>query len=88
MIMTSAIFPFAEERIYRGLLQDVLTRKYGRRYAVFAASLAFGVAHLGVYQVALYQTVLLGIGFGVAYLEGGLLAAFFVHAIWNLIQLG
>lgn len=88
VIMTTAIFPFAEERIYRGLLQDVLTRKYGPSYAVFAASLAFGVAHLGVYQVALYQTVLLGIGFGVAYLEGGLVAAFFVHAIWNLLQLG
>jgi len=88
VILTSAIFPFAEERIYRGLLQDVLTRKYGRSYAIFAASLAFGVAHLGVYQVALYQTVLLGIGFGVAYAEGGLLAAFFVHAVWNLIQLG
>ncbi len=88
VVMTTAIFPFAEERIYRGLLQDVLARKYGRSYGVFAASLAFGVAHLGVYQVALYQTVLLGIGFGVAYLEGGLVAAFFVHAIWNLIQLG
>ena len=88
MLMTSAIFPFAEERVYRGLLQDVLVRKYGRAYGVFAASLAFGVAHLGVYQVALYQTVLLGIGFGIAYVEGGLIAAFIVHATWNLLQLG
>ncbi|MBX3221933.1 MAG: CPBP family intramembrane metalloprotease [Labilithrix sp.] len=87
VLMTAAIFPFAEERIYRGLLQDVLVRKYGRTYGVFAASLAFGVAHLGIYQVALYQTVLLGIGFGIAYLEGGLLAAFIVHATWNLLQL-
>jgi len=86
--MTSAIFPFAEERVYRGLLQDVLVRKYGRAYGVFAASLAFGVAHLGVYQIALYQTVLLGIGFGIAYVEGGLIAAFIVHATWNLLQLG
>ncbi|MDF2692785.1 MAG: hypothetical protein K0S65_1168 [Labilithrix sp.] len=88
VIMTTAIFPFAEERIYRGLLQDVLVRKYGRAYGLFAASLAFGIAHLGIYQVALYQTVLLGIGFGVAYVEGGLLAAVVVHATWNLIQLG
>jgi membrane protease YdiL (CAAX protease family) len=36
---------------------------------------------------ALYQTVLLGLGFGVAYLEGGLLAAFVAHAAWNLLQL-
>ena len=88
VIMTTAIFPLAEERIYRGLLQDTLTRKYGNAYGIFAASLAFGVAHLGVYQVALYQTVLLGIGFGVAYVRGGVLAAFFVHATWNLLQLG
>jgi membrane protease YdiL (CAAX protease family) len=87
VLMTSAVFPFAEERIYRGLLQDVLTRRYGAGYGIFAASVAFGVAHLGIYQVALYQTVLLGIGFGVAYAEGGLLAAFFVHATWNLVQL-
>ncbi len=87
VIMTAAVFPFAEERIYRGLLQDVLARKYGSSYGVFAASLAFGVAHLGIYQVALYQTVLLGIGFGVAFAEGGLLAAFVVHATWNLVQL-
>ncbi|MBX3233778.1 MAG: CPBP family intramembrane metalloprotease [Labilithrix sp.] len=87
-LMTAAVFPFAEERIYRGLLQDTLVRKYGDAYGVFAASLAFGVAHLGVYEVALYQTVLLGIGFGFAYLEGGLLAAFFVHATWNLLQIG
>jgi membrane protease YdiL (CAAX protease family) len=88
VIMTTAIFPFAEERIYRGLLQDVLTRKYGRSYGVFAASIAFGLVHIGIYHVALYQTVLLGIGFGIAYLEGGLLAAFLVHATWNLLQLG
>ena len=87
VLMTAAIFPFAEERIYRGLLQDVLVRKYGRAYGVFAASIGFGIAHLGVYQVALYQTVLLGIGFGIAYVEGGLLAAFIVHATWNLLQL-
>jgi membrane protease YdiL (CAAX protease family) len=88
VIMTAAIVPFAEERIYRGLLQDVLTRKWGRAYGLFAASVAFGVAHVGIYQVALYQTVLLGIGFGLAYVEGGLLAAVVVHAIWNVLQLG
>ena len=26
-----------------------------------------------------------GVGFGIAYLEGGLLAAFIAHATWNLI---
>ncbi len=87
VLLTSVVFPFADERIYRGLLQDALVRKYGFAYGLFAASIVFGVAHLGVYQVALYQTALLGIGFGIAYIEGGLLAAFIVHATWNLILL-
>jgi membrane protease YdiL (CAAX protease family) len=87
VLMTSIVFPFAEERIYRGLLQDVLVRKYGGAYGIFAASVLFGVAHIGAYQIALYQTALLGLGFGVAYAEGGLLAAFIVHATWNLVLL-
>lgn len=87
VVMTCVVFPFVEERVYRGLLQDVLVRKYGTVYGVVAAALSFGVAHLGIYQIALYQTVLIGIGFGVAFAEGGIVAAFVVHAIWNLLQL-
>jgi hypothetical protein len=40
----------------------------------------------GVYELALYQTVLLGMGFGIADAEGGLIAAFIVHARWNLLN--
>lgn len=86
VLMTTAVMPLAEERIYRGLLMNVLVRKYGFTYGLFASSLAFGVAHVGVYELALYQTVLLGIGFGLAYAEGGLIAAFVVHAVWNLLN--
>jgi hypothetical protein len=86
VLMTTAVMPLAEERIYRGLLMNVLVRKYGFTYGLFASSLAFGVAHVGVYELALYQTVLLGIGFGLAYAEGGLVAAFVVHAVWNLLN--
>jgi membrane protease YdiL (CAAX protease family) len=86
VLMTTAVMPLAEERIYRGLLMNVLVRKYGFTYGLFASSLAFGVAHVGVYELALYQTVLLGIGFGLAYAEGGVIAAFVVHAVWNLLN--
>jgi membrane protease YdiL (CAAX protease family) len=86
VLMTTAVMPLAEERIYRGLLMNVLVRKYGFTYGLFASAAAFGVAHVGVYELALYQTVLLGIGFGLAYAEGGLIAAFVVHAVWNLLN--
>lgn len=86
VVSSSVVFPLAEERVYRGLLQEVLTRRYGATVGVLAASIAFGLAHLGIYERAIYQTVLLGIGFGIAYLEGGIVAAFLVHAAWNLLQ--
>jgi len=86
VLMTTAVMPLAEERIYRGLLMNVLVRKYGFTYGLFASAAAFGVAHVGIYELALYQTVLLGIGFGLAYAEGGLVAAFVVHAVWNLLN--
>jgi len=86
VLMTTALMPLAEERIYRGLLMNVLVRKYGMTYGLFASAVAFGFAHVGVYELALYQTVLLGIGFGIAYAEGGLIAAFVVHAVWNLLN--
>lgn len=86
VLMTTALMPLAEERIFRGLLMNVLVRRYGSSYGLFAAAAAFGVAHVGIYEIALYQTVLLGIGFGIAYAEGGLVAAFVVHAVWNLLN--
>ncbi|MCA9586148.1 MAG: CPBP family intramembrane metalloprotease [Myxococcales bacterium] len=83
-VLTTLVVPFAEERIYRGLVQRVLCNRYGQAYGVFGAAFVFGLAHMGVYHVALYQTALLGIAFGVAYLEGGIVAATLAHALWNL----
>jgi hypothetical protein len=85
--LTAVVFPLAEERVYRGLLQDTLVKKYGSTYGVFTAAIVFGVAHVGVYQIGVYQTVLLGIAFGLAYLEGGIVASIVVHALWNFVLL-
>ncbi|HEY8073958.1 MAG TPA: CPBP family intramembrane glutamic endopeptidase [Labilithrix sp.] len=87
LALTLAVVPLVEERIYRDVLMNTLVRKYGAAYGLFASAIVFGVAHAGVYHVALYQPVLLGLAFGVAYAEGGLLAAFTVHAAWNLALL-
>jgi membrane protease YdiL (CAAX protease family) len=85
--LTAVVFPLAEERVYRGLLQDTLVRKYGTTYGLFSAAVVFGVAHVGVYQIGVYQTVLLGIAFGIAYVEGGIVASIVVHALWNFVLL-
>jgi membrane protease YdiL (CAAX protease family) len=65
-------------------VQRVFARRLGEAIAIAAASLLFGLAHLGVYRVAIYQACLLGVSFGVAYVEGGMVAAVLAHAVWNL----
>ena len=83
LLMTVFAVPLAEERLYRGLLQRILTRRYGERLGLVYAALAFGLSHLVVYRVAAYQAALLGFGFGSAYGAGGLVASFLAHALWN-----
>ncbi len=83
-LMTVLVVPLAEERVFRGLLQRVLARRFGDTRAIALAALAFGLAHLGVYKIAVYQTVLLGVSFGTAYAAGGYPAAVLAHAAWNL----
>jgi membrane protease YdiL (CAAX protease family) len=87
VVMTTCVMPLAEERIYRGVLMNVLVRRYGLTYGLFVSAAAFGLSHVGIYEIALYQTILLGIGFGIAYAEGGIVAAFVVHAVWNLLNI-
>jgi membrane protease YdiL (CAAX protease family) len=82
--MNVIVVPLAEERVYRDFLQRVLARRVGAPRAIAAASSIFALAHLDVYRVAVYQMVPLGIACGVAYEEGGLVAAALTHALWNL----
>jgi len=82
--MTVLIVPLAEERVFRGLLQRILSRRFGDSRGIALAAVVFGLAHLGVYKIAVYQTVLLGVGFGAAYAMGGYPAAVLAHSAWNL----
>lgn len=86
VVLTVGVVPLVEEQIYRGVLMNVLSKRFSFGYALFVSSIVFGFTHYGVYEIAVYQTVLLGFGFGLAYAEGGLLAAYVVHAAWNLLN--
>lgn len=85
--MTVVFGPIIEELIYRGGVQRTLRARLGAPGAIAIASLLFAVAHVGVYQAAIYQTVVLGIAFGLTLEEGGIVCAIAVHAIWNLYLL-
>jgi hypothetical protein len=78
------VIPIAEELVYRGLVQHALRRRLTRRIAIGLSALLFGIAHVVVFPNAVYQTVLLGLSFGLAYERAGILASILVHMLWNL----
>ena len=84
LLLTVLVVPIAEELVYRGLVQHALRRRLKRRLAIGLAALLFGLAHLVVYQNAVYQPILLGLSFGLAYERAGILASILVHMLWNL----
>ena len=83
VVMSTLAGPVLEELVYRHALQRALRERFGVARAIAMTAVVFALAHLGVYRAALYQTVLLGVGFGIAYEEGGILAAICVHVVWN-----
>lgn len=89
VLATAAVLvvPIIEERLYRATLQRALRERTTAAKAIAGASVIFGLAHLGVYRAAIYQTVLLGVAFGVAYEEAGLTAAIVAHTLYNAAQL-
>ena len=83
VFMSALAGPVLEELVYRHALQRALRARFGVARAILMTAFVFALAHVGVYRAALYQTVLLGVGFGIAYEEGGILAAICVHVVWN-----
>lgn len=82
-----------EELLFRAYLQGGLQRlfqrlRYGPTLALVAASLLFGLAHLGGgWQWAVLAGIA-GIGYGLAYRFGGLQAAVVTHLGLNLLHFG
>jgi hypothetical protein len=87
LVLAIALVPVIEERVFRGLLQRALRTRTTPARAITAASSVFTLAHLGVYRAALHQTFLVGLAFGAAYEEAGIVAAIIAHALYNGAQL-
>ncbi|MGE7992784.1 CPBP family intramembrane glutamic endopeptidase [Pseudomonas sp. NPDC089554] len=74
-----------EELLFRGYLQGGLQRLFGHPgLALVVAALLFGLAHLGGGWQWFYLASLAGVGYGLAYRHGGLLAAVLCHFLFNL----
>ncbi len=69
VVIIVAVFgaPFFEELFFRGLVQGVLTRRYGGRIAICAQAVAFGLVHYQIGmtrgQVVLTFSMIMPVGF-------------------------
>jgi membrane protease YdiL (CAAX protease family) len=82
-----------EEALFRGYIQGGLgkllkSRSYGDCLALAAASLLFGLVHVGGGWQWMLLATLAGVGYGAAYRYGGLAAAVLTHFGFNLLHFG
>lgn len=82
----------AEEAFFRGYLQQGLITLLGeRRHAAWiglgAAALLFGLAHFAAGPAMMVVAIIAGLGYGMAYQRGGLLAAILAHFALNALHL-
>ncbi len=79
-----------EELLFRGLIQRDLTRAFGWRWGLFAASLLFGIMHMTWRSVPeLFFTFGAGLIFGyVYYRTKSLTAPVIIHAVGNVVLIG
>jgi membrane protease YdiL (CAAX protease family) len=74
--------PLLEETLFRGFLLTSLTKFMSTPAAIFASSLAFGVAHLSLRDLPVL--VALGCLLGALYVRSrNLLTPMLVHGVWN-----
>jgi len=81
-----AIAPLAEEVLFRGVLYQVLRRRFGQRQAIGLSALAFAVVQLGAGSFGLYVVYLfLGVVLAVSFEQTrSLYPAIGLHTLYNL----
>jgi membrane protease YdiL (CAAX protease family) len=80
-----------EEALFRGYLQEGLTRRFadrrgGETFAIAIAAALFGVVHAGGGLGYVLVAALAGVGYGIAYRYGGLQASVMAHFGLNLVH--
>jgi membrane protease YdiL (CAAX protease family) len=84
-ISLALVVPFAEELLFRGFLQRLLSGWMGGPGAIVLVALLFGVVHP---PYSIPGVILLGLFFGcLVYFLGNLLYPVIGHATWNLANL-
>ncbi len=86
LVVVLAIAPVAEEVLFRGVLYQVLRRRFGQRPAIGLSALTFAVVQLGTGSLQLYVAYLfLGVILAVSFEQTrSLYPAIGLHALYNL----
>lgn len=84
MVTTIIAAPIFEEILFRGIIQDSLTRKYGAWRGIVVASCIFGIIHLIPQQVVGAMLIGMVIGY-IYYKTRSLLSAMVLHGINNAL---
>ncbi|MEZ9628951.1 lysostaphin resistance A-like protein [Vibrio breoganii] len=78
----------AEEAIFRGFIQQEISKQLGWKTGLIAASILFGIAHLAGGWLLIGFATIAGACYGMAfYLTGRLWAAVLVHFMFNFMHL-
>jgi membrane protease YdiL (CAAX protease family) len=87
--LTSFVVGFREELAYRGVLQNLLDRKWGLGLALVVSNVAFVVYHAGavpLYPVSIFNLFVSGCILGLIYAGSrSLVAASLVHGVYDAV---
>ena len=87
---------FVEEMVFRGVILNVLKKKWNIQAAVIAPSIAFGFVHIlgmdysiGSCLLVILAGTMVGIMFSLIAIESGSVwNSGVVHAVWNIVMIG
>lgn len=89
LLITATLVPAIEEWVFRGILQEELSRRLrSRAIGLVLTAVIFALFHLsnpGTYPAALFPLFLGGLIFGICYIFTGLAGAIASHSAYNFI---
>lgn len=96
IMFTGIAAGFVEEMVFRGVILNLLRKKWNRKVAVIVPSVLFGMVHIlgmdfsiGSCLQVLVAGTMAGIMFSMIAIESGSVwNSGIVHAIWNIVMIG
>ena len=87
MFLLIALMPIAEEIFFRGFLLDKINKFAGKKIAIIATAILFGIAHMEYVKVyPIFITFLMGVILAyIVFKTKNLFSAIFAHVTYNIV---